>query len=146
MSTITPLPDPPLRSSPNDFATKGDAFMAALPDFVTETNIVASEVNSNASAASSSASAASVSASAASSSESAAEAYADIAASATDYQGAWSAGTYTIGQTVSHNSGYWIVAVASTNDEPSSSSADWFLIKSSVASIKSASLHFLTNR
>lgn len=45
MTTITPLPDPPLRSSPADFAEKGDAFMAALPTFATETNTVASEVN-----------------------------------------------------------------------------------------------------
>lgn len=55
MSTITPLPTPPQRNDPNNFATRGDAFMAALPTFVTETNTVAGEVNTNATNAATSA-------------------------------------------------------------------------------------------
>jgi hypothetical protein len=48
MTTITALPTPPSRDDPANFASRGDAFMAALPDFVTETNLVAGEVNTNA--------------------------------------------------------------------------------------------------
>lgn len=44
MTTITPLPDPPSRADPANFAARGDAFLGALPDFVTETNAVATEV------------------------------------------------------------------------------------------------------
>jgi hypothetical protein len=47
MSTITALPTPPSRSDPDNFAARGDAFVAALVGFVTETNTVASEVVAN---------------------------------------------------------------------------------------------------
>ena len=33
---ITPLPDPPQRTDPANFATKADAFLGALPDFATD--------------------------------------------------------------------------------------------------------------
>lgn len=48
MSTISPLPQPPSTASPSTFDTLADAFIAALPQFVTQTNTVASEVNTNA--------------------------------------------------------------------------------------------------
>lgn len=48
MTTITALPTPPSRSDPANFATRGDAFLGALPTFATEVNAVASEVNANA--------------------------------------------------------------------------------------------------
>jgi hypothetical protein len=38
MSGITPLPTPPTRADPTNFAARGDAFMAALPQFVEEAN------------------------------------------------------------------------------------------------------------
>lgn len=38
MSLITELPDPPSRSDPDNFAARGDAFVAALPTMVTEIN------------------------------------------------------------------------------------------------------------
>ena len=38
MTTITDLPTPPTRSDPSTFATRGDAFLAALPTFVNECN------------------------------------------------------------------------------------------------------------
>lgn len=41
MPGITPLPDPPSRADPTNFAAEGDAFMSALPNFVTETNALA---------------------------------------------------------------------------------------------------------
>lgn len=51
MTTITALPSPPSTSDPANFATEADAFIAALPTFVTETNTVAGEVNTNAATA-----------------------------------------------------------------------------------------------
>ncbi len=45
MTTITALPTPPSRDDPTNFASRGDAFMTALPTFVTQTNAVASEVS-----------------------------------------------------------------------------------------------------
>ena len=46
---ITPIPTPPIRSdAPADFATKADAFAAALPQFVTETNTSAAFVDQRA--------------------------------------------------------------------------------------------------
>lgn len=48
MTTITALPTPPSRSdSAPNFITKSDAFIAALPTFVTQTNLVAGEVEAN---------------------------------------------------------------------------------------------------
>ena len=43
---ITSLPTPPTRQDPNTFASRGDAFLAALPTFVSEANSLASDVNS----------------------------------------------------------------------------------------------------
>lgn len=42
---ITALPTPPQRNDPANFATRGDAFMAALPTFTTEANALAADVN-----------------------------------------------------------------------------------------------------
>ena len=44
-----------------------------------------------------------------------------------EWQGAWSAGTYTITQAVSHNGSSWI-ATTTTTEEPSISATDWDLI------------------
>jgi len=44
-----------------------------------------------------------------------------------DWQGAWSAGTYTVRQSVSHNGSSWI-ATTTTTEEPSISATDWDLI------------------
>lgn len=46
--TITALPAPPSTSDPSTFAVKADAFIAALPQFVTEANAQAVAVNSDA--------------------------------------------------------------------------------------------------
>lgn len=59
---ITPIPTPPIRSdAPADFATKADAFAAALPQFVTETNTSAAFVDQRAIDADASATAAAAS-------------------------------------------------------------------------------------
>ena len=44
---ITPLPTPPSRSDPANFADRGDAFLGALPTFVTEANALATATNQN---------------------------------------------------------------------------------------------------
>jgi hypothetical protein len=42
---ITPLPTPPSRDDPTNFATRADAFLGALPDFATEANALQTDVN-----------------------------------------------------------------------------------------------------
>lgn len=42
---ITPLPTPPTRTDPTTFASRGDAFLGALPVFVTEVNDLTTTVN-----------------------------------------------------------------------------------------------------
>lgn len=49
MTAITPLPTPPSTSSPSTFDTLADAFIAALPTFVTEANALAASLESIAS-------------------------------------------------------------------------------------------------
>lgn len=45
---ITPLPTPvPTRADPSNFAVRGDAFLAALPAFATETEAARLEINEN---------------------------------------------------------------------------------------------------
>lgn len=45
VTRITPLPEPPQRSDPENFAVRGDAFMSALPTFAEETNLAAEEMD-----------------------------------------------------------------------------------------------------
>lgn len=47
MTVITQLPTPPSRKEPVPFSERTDAFLGAMPTFVTETNAVASEVNAD---------------------------------------------------------------------------------------------------
>lgn len=56
MTTVSSLPAAPSRNSPSDFATKADAWVAALGTWTTQVNTVAGEVNTNASTASTAAS------------------------------------------------------------------------------------------
>lgn len=44
---ITPLPTPPQRRDPANFAVRADAFLSALPTFVTEANALADDVNAD---------------------------------------------------------------------------------------------------
>jgi hypothetical protein len=46
MSTITPLPTPPSRSNPTTFSVLADNFLAALPTFVSETNVISADISS----------------------------------------------------------------------------------------------------
>lgn len=61
---ITPLPTPPSRDDPTNFATRADAFLGALPDFATEANALAVDVNADAAAAEAAAAAAAAAANA----------------------------------------------------------------------------------
>ena len=42
---ITPLPTPPSRQDPSNFAARADDFLGALPTFTTEANALATDVN-----------------------------------------------------------------------------------------------------
>ncbi len=98
--TITALPTPPSRSDSANFAARGDAFMASLPTFRSETNSVAGNVYANAVEADADAAAANASAVIAAAQASAA---ANSAAAAAASVGApqWVSGTtYTAGQVV----------------------------------------------
>lgn len=99
--TISPLPSPPSRSTdPTNFATEADAFVAALPEFVSDANAQASYLDGVAAAVDADAAAAAASAADALVSETNAAASAAGAASAADV-GAWVSGTtYAIGDCV----------------------------------------------
>lgn len=53
---ISPLPTPPSREDPTNFATRADAFLGALPTFQSEANALQTDVNSKQVTASSAAS------------------------------------------------------------------------------------------
>ena len=119
---MTPLPPPPTRQDPEaTFVSKANAFLGALPTFVTQANALETAVDADAvsAAASASASAASAAASATS---------ANIAAGAANYQGAYNAGTtYQIGQSVDFGGRRWVARTINTGVTPVEG-ANWFLI------------------
>ena len=123
MTTITALPTPvPQRSDPTNFAPRADLFLAALPTFATEANLVASEVNANASTASSQAGIA----------VSAANAATDAASkslAAANFKGEWFtiAGALNKPACVKHNGRFWLLLNNLTNVATSQPgvSADW---------------------
>ena len=82
---ITALPTPPSRADSANFASRADAFLAALPTFATEANALATEVNNNADSAAADAASAAVNAA----SSAVAAATADSAANVTK----WISGT-----------------------------------------------------
>lgn len=119
--SITALPDIPSRSDPSTFSTKADAFLGALPTFVTEANALQTDVNAKQKAAA-------VSAAAALASEADAEAAAALAA-LTVAAAKWVPGTtYAIGNVVWSPSNYLSYRRktngAGTTD-PSSDTTNW---------------------
>lgn len=104
MTTITPLPTPPSRQDPLNFAVRGDEFLGALPQFATEMNLVAGEINTAASNAATSASNALTSANNA-------QAAAAAAQSNANYLGEWStlSGPLTVPTSVSYNNRIYIL-------------------------------------
>lgn len=127
MTTITALPTPvPQRSDPTNFAARADLFLAALPTFATETNLVASEVNTNASTASSQAGIAVSAANAATDA-------ASQALAAANFKGEWSTLTGALNKPacVKHNGRFWLLLNNLTNVATSQPgvSADWTSIE-----------------
>lgn len=140
--SVTTLPTPPSRSDPANFPTRGDAFLAALPTFQTDTNAVGANVYANAVEAAASATAAADSQESATASQTAAAA---SAAAAAGFAGAaaWVSGTtYAIGAVVYSPVSYLIYRRRTTGagtTDPSADPTNWALA-SAVAPVKSASL------
>jgi hypothetical protein len=111
---ITPLPTPPSREDPTNFATRADDFLGALPDFAVEANALAVDVNADA-----------VSAAADAANATAAAAAATAAANATK----WVSGTtYTEGAVVWSPTNYLTYRRKSTGGgttDPSSDTTNW---------------------
>jgi len=114
---ITPLPTPPSRDDPTNFATRADAFLGALPDFATEANALAVDVNADAVSAAADAATA--------------QASAVAAAGAANYKGDYAAGTtYQVGQSVSSGGKIWIAKTINLGVTPVEG-ANWTELKSS---------------
>lgn len=97
---ITALPTPPSSSSPSTFDTRADAFLGALPTFVTEANALQTDVNTKQSTASTAATTATTQATTATSQAALAAASA-AAAAASASATLWVSGTnYTAGAVV----------------------------------------------
>jgi len=118
--SITPLPDPPLRSDgPATFADKGDVFMAALPAFVTEANALEANVNDKEASAVASAEAAAAS---------------EIAAAAVSGSTKWVSGTtYAVGDvrwSPANSQSYRRKTDGAGTTDPSSDATNWAQITS----------------
>ena len=118
---ITPLPTPPSRDDPTNFAARADAFLGALPTFATQANALAVDVNADAVSADADAASASASAIAAAASATSAAA----ASNAT----AWVSGTtYSAGAVVYSTINYLSYRRKTTGGgttDPSLDSTNW---------------------
>jgi hypothetical protein len=138
MTTITALPTPPSRSDPTNFRSRGDAFMAALPTFATETNTVAGEVNANAAIAIARADTATLMA--AEAAASAVEAQAALsAASVASNASAWVSGTtYTEGAVVwspSTHTSYRRKSTGGGTTDPAADPTNWVSLSSAMPTV-----------
>jgi hypothetical protein len=125
---ITPLPTPPSRDDPTNFATRADAFLGALPDFATEANALAVDVNADAVAAAASAVDAEDAVTAAEDAVTAAEAAAAGAAAAANVTKWVSGTTYNEGAVVWSPITYLSYRRKSTGGgttDPSADSTNW---------------------
>lgn len=126
---ITALPTPPSRSDSANFATRGDAFLGALPTFRSETNAVATNAFNNAVEAEADAVAAAASQTAAAASASLASEMAAAAASAATAS-VWVSGTtYATGAVVwspLNGRGYRRISGGAGTTDPSLDPTNWF--------------------
>lgn len=129
---INALPTPPSRTSPGTFSDRADAFLGALPGFVTDANALAAEAEQNATSAANSAINSGLSAinAATSAAEAGMSAAAAVAVSGTDK---WISGTtYTAGICVWSPVNYQTYRRktngAGTTD-PSSDAINWSLLR-----------------
>ncbi len=130
--SITALPDPPLRrDGPANFADKGDTFMAALPQFVTEANTLIDETNGIKDTASARADAALASEQAALASQQATAALANAAQAWRDAP-LWNAATaYSVGQAAYspiNQRVYRRLIAGTTATDPSADATNWTVI------------------
>lgn len=120
--SITPLPDPPSRQDPNNFAARADALLAALVQFVTECNATAATMTAQTTSATSSAATATTKAGEAGAAR-------DIAMAAVNYKGLWSSlsGALAIPASVYHSGSIWMLTqnVASVAAETPGVSSKW---------------------
>ena len=121
--TISPLPPAPSRADPATFSDKADAFIGALPNFVTQANALETQVDSDKDAAAASASSATGSALEATNS-------AQVSAANANFKGLWAnlTGAAAVPYSVFHAGKFWrlVVNLADvTASEPSDTSADW---------------------
>jgi hypothetical protein len=125
---ITALPTPPSRSDSANFATRGDAFLGALPTFRSEANAIAANAFDNAVEAEADAVAAAASQAAAAASESLASSMAAAAASAATAS-AWVSGTtYSLGAVVwspVNGRGYRRMVAGAGTTDPSADAVNW---------------------
>jgi hypothetical protein len=132
---ITPLPTPPSRDDPTNFATRADAFLGALPDFATEANDLADDVNDDAVAAAASASTATAQAGIANAQRVLAEAAASTASAAAGAVSWVSGTTYAIGNVVWSPIdflGYRRITNGAGTTDPSADATNWILINGNV--------------
>lgn len=119
---ITPLPVPPSRNDPANFADRADAFLGQLPTFATEANALASDVSNKQTIASNAADTATDQADIATSAAAAASASAN-------FKGEWStlSGALNIPAAVSHNGSIWVLKLNLANVASSQPgvSSDW---------------------
>lgn len=122
ITPLTPLPLPPTRQDPVNFAARADAFLAALPDFQIELNTLASELDSIGINATQS------EINAAQSATNAQDA-AIAAGSFANYKGLWSSLTGALNKpaSVKHNGKYWNLLnnLANVQSSEPGVSADW---------------------
>jgi hypothetical protein len=128
---ISPLPTPPSRDDPANFAARGDAFLASLPTFQSEANDTADDVNAD--AATAAAAAASAVSSATSAADSAAAALtSQLTAAQSAGAPAWVTGTtYAIGDVVwSTVNGriYRRTTNGAGTTDPASDAANWLAV------------------
>jgi hypothetical protein len=116
---ITPLPTPPSRDDPANFAARGDAFLGALPDFATELNDALPTINDAIPAS-------------------------EIAVALVNYKGDYSAATtYLVGQSVTYNDIRFLSKKTNLNITPVDG-ADWYELSSGGEST-GASIYLATN-
>lgn len=120
--SITPLPSPPSRSDdPDNFASKADAFLGALPDFQSEANAQATYLDALAVDVDADAVAAVAAASAAATS-------ATNALAASNYKGDYAAGTtYQIGAMVTYSGSRYVAKTINTGVTPVDG-ANWYKV------------------
>jgi hypothetical protein len=113
---ITPLPTPPTRTDRANFRSRADAFLAALPDFGTEANALATEVEGYKDDAETA--------------QIAAEAAGASAVAAANFEGNWSdlTGALNVPASVLHSGQFWMLLdnlLDVTASEPDESNTDW---------------------